>query len=111
MFPAFVAAQDLDFDAQEIDRHIGFAKARHTHGVFLGGYDHFQIAPDAAANESLQLRFVLMCVIDVALGLLYARAKLAQTICETVGRGDPANRADVSVAQSFQRRSEEHTSE
>src|ERR1017187_1186393 len=30
------------------------------------------------------------------------RAKLAQTIFETVGRGDPANRADVSVAQSLE---------
>src|SRR5688572_21254927 len=51
MPPAFVAAQDLDLDAEEINRYIRLGQARETDGVLLGGHDHLQIATDAAIDE------------------------------------------------------------
>src|SRR5947207_11458068 len=56
MFPAFVPAQNFDFDAQKINRHshFRFLETRHAHRILLGRYDHLQISPEAAIDESVQ---------------------------------------------------------
>ena len=74
MFPAFVSAQNFDFDAQKINRHIRLAQARHAHGVFFGRDDHLQIAPHAAINEALHLRLGVTMVIDITFRQLDAGA-------------------------------------
>src|ERR1700719_1364314 len=107
MFPAFVAGEDLDLDAQEINRHfdIGFRQMRHTDRVLLRRYDHFQIAPDAAIDEALQLRFSVTMMVDVTFCQLDARAKFSQSAFEALRRGDAADRPNKSVAQTLQRHS------
>jgi hypothetical protein len=53
MLPAFVTAQDLDFDPEKIDGNIRFREARKTHGILFSGHDHFEIAADASIDKAI----------------------------------------------------------
>src|SRR3977135_1476946 len=84
MLPAFVPAQDLDLDAEKINRHVGLGQAWQTDGVFFRGDDHLEIATDAAGNETVQLGLGVAVMIGVALGKLEPRAEVAQPFVRTL---------------------------
>src|SRR5438105_7580750 len=85
MFPAFVAAQDVDFDAHEINRHlhVRFGQTRHSDGVLFGRNDHSQVAPNAAVNETANLVPGEVMMIDEAQGKIDMRAAVSERAFET----------------------------
>src|ERR1043165_4466399 len=103
MFPAFVAAQDFNLDAQKEYRHIAFRQARKSHRVFFGRDDHLQIAANATGDEAVQLRFGVAVVIGVALRKFETGPEFLKPFLETFWRGDAANGPDVGIAQTLER--------
>src|SRR4029453_1405889 len=105
MFPAFVTAQNFDFDAQKTNRnlHFRFRQMRHAHSVFLRRNDHCQIAAKAATYECRELRFVIVVMVDVAFCKVDVGAKFVQCAFEAFGGGDAANGANERVAQTLER--------
>ena len=93
MFPAFVAAQNLDLDAQEIDRHFhfGFRQARHAHRVLLRRHDHGQITPDATSDKTPQFRFRVVMMIDVLFRKIDMCAQRFESALKTVWHRDSAD--------------------
>src|SRR4051812_2853055 len=103
LLPAFVSAQNLDLNAQEIDRDLGIAQPGKADRVFLGRYDHRKIAAEATIDETLQFRLRVAMVIRVALRNLQLRAEFSQPVLETLRCRDSRKRADECAAQIFQR--------
>src|SRR5438105_928389 len=70
MFPAFVAAEDLNFDPQEIDWHfhLRVGQAWHANRIFLRRDNHFQVAPDTTIDKTEQLSRRVTVMVDVTLG-------------------------------------------
>src|SRR5438477_10157517 len=104
VLPIFVAAEDVDLDAQKINRHLRFRfrQAWHTNRVFFGGDDHRQVAPDAAIDEAAQFSLAVVVVIDVAERKIDMCAQVLQRALKTFGRGDSADRTDKSAMQSVE---------
>src|SRR5262249_10053711 len=104
MFPAFVAAQDLNFHPQKINghSHLGLGQTRHTHRVLFRRDNHFQVPPDTTFYETNELYFGIIVMIDVALGEIDMRTELFQCTFEAFRCGNGANRADESVTQTLQ---------
>src|SRR5216683_6339022 len=102
MLPAFVAANDFNFDAHEINWyfHFRFRQARHAHRIFLGGNNHREIPPDAAINETAQFRFGVVVVVDVAQRKIDMGAEIFESALETFRSSDPAYRTDERAVQS-----------
>ena len=53
--------------AHEVLYYVGLGEARKADGVFLGSHDHLEVAPNAASDETLQLRFRVAVMIGVTL--------------------------------------------
>ena len=102
MFPAFVAAQNFDFDPQKIDRDLRIRQARKTDGILLGRHDHLQIPPNATGDETLQLGLGVAVMIDITFGQFDSGAEFAQSVFKAFRGGDAAERTDVGVAQFLQ---------
>ena len=49
--PNFLALEDFDFDAKEIDGHVDGLWMREADRVLLGGDDEFHVALDTALHE------------------------------------------------------------
>src|SRR6266478_3686571 len=105
MFPAFLTAKDLDFDAQKKNRDFdfGFRQPGHTNCIFFRCYDHFQIAANTAIDKTLQFRLAVAMMVDISLDQINTGTKLPQSIFKTFWRSDSANRANKSVAQTLER--------
>ncbi len=67
MLPGFVPAQDLNLNAQKVDRHLWLRDARETHRILLRRDDHRQIASNAAIHEVLQLGLGVLVLVVVLL--------------------------------------------
>ena len=103
VLPAFVAAQDLDLDAEKTDGDVAPGDPGKTNGVFLGGNNHLEITADAASDEAVELGFRVAVMIGVTFGELDARAQFSEAVFEALRRGDAANGADVGVAKPVER--------
>ena len=68
MFPAFVAAEDKDFDPEKINRYFRLAQRWKTDGIFFGGHDHVDITANATVDETLQLAHAVAMMIGETLG-------------------------------------------
>src|SRR2546423_5143231 len=105
MLPAFVSAQNIDFDSHEINWHFYFSQLRHADRVLFRGDDHRQIATDATIDKAAQLGLGIIMMIDVAEREVDVRAEILERAFETFRRRDSADRPDERGAQPVQQQS------
>src|SRR6266446_8723438 len=101
--PVLVTTDDFDFDAQEIDRHLGLFRATDPHGetdrVFFRGHSEIEIPADTTRDEVREFLFPEPMMIGKAGSDYEICAERLQAALETLRLCDAAEDADVFVPQ------------
>src|SRR5262245_42484785 len=100
MLPAFLTAENLDFDSKEKNRDLHISQPGKTDCVLFGSDNHFEITTNTTGDETLDLGFAIAMMIGVAFGQLDPSPQFAEAGLEAFRSCDPADRSNIGAAQT-----------
>lgn len=95
------AAEEFDFDAEEVDGDVGFDEVWEADEVFFCGDDHADVAFFAAVDEVAHVACGEAVVVCEAFDDVDFGAEFAESVFEAFWCGDAADGADVCVVEGF----------